>query len=284
MLKSFLDKGEFVGNLEKNSGFFFSTIKESGKNTAKVNYYQIIYVTSGQAEFVTDKTYSLGIGSGFIIAPDFSFTINPAKNSLFRQILVDKTEFTDICNKISTDGSLLQHLNNNGQYLFNLSQTDVDFIENKLYSFYLYPEPLKKIGFINLILSTIIGSVCYSKNVKTTDSSEFSKKCITLCHSYFTDNEASEKIRNAFPYNDVYFGRKFKECFNCSLLEYLTNLRMETAKYYIINLPISMEEVCNMVGIYSVAHFIKLFKKFYGTTPYKFKAEHRKLYDIKGAK
>ena len=29
---------------------------------------------------------------------------------------------------------LLQHLNNNGQYLFNLSQTDVDFIENKLYS------------------------------------------------------------------------------------------------------------------------------------------------------
>lgn len=273
-----------MSNLEHNSGFFFSTVKETTENIAKSNYFQIIYVTSGQVEFATDKTYNLEVGSGFIIAPDFSCSVIPTNDSLFRQILVDNAQFVDICNKISPDGMLLEQLQQNKQYQFTLTQSEVDFIENKLYSFYLYPEPFKKLGFLNSVLSTLLGSAYFLDGVKVSDNSEFSKKCITLCHSYFTDNEASEKIRKAFPYNDVYFGRKFKECFNCSLLEYLTNLRMETAKYYILNLSVSMEEVCNMVGIYSVAHFIKLFKKFFGTTPYKFKAEHRKLYDKKGAK
>ena len=266
-------------------GFFFTSVKESSEESHSHPRYEILYITNGQAEFLADKSISLSVGDGIIVAPDFFHALkSESVDFLYREIFLTDIDFKEIAKNISPDDGFITTLTKNGYFPFTLSKSELEFVENKLYSIHLYPEENDKKGFTNSVMSALVGSAYYSFKVATIEDSEFSKKCLTLCHSYFSDNEASDKIRKAFPYNDVYFGRKFKECFNCSLLEYLTKLRMETAVYYILNLPFSIEEICNMVGIYSVAHFIKLFKKFYGTTPYKYKAEHRKTTTRKRSK
>jgi AraC-like DNA-binding protein len=286
MLKSKIELGGCIVNLSNiGDDFFFTSVKESSEESHSHPHYEILYVTSGKAEFFADKGVSLSIGNGIIVAPDFSHAIkSDSVDFLYREIFIDVKEFDEIAKNVSPDDSFIDKLTKNRYFPFTLSKSEIDFIENKLYSIHLYPEENDKKGFTNSVMSALIGSAYYSFKVSTLENSDFSKKCLTLCHSYFSDNEASDKIRKAFPYNDVYFGRKFKECFNCSLLEYLTKLRMETAVYYILNMPFTIEEICNMVGIYSVAHFIKLFKKFYGTTPYKYKAEHRKATTRKRSK
>lgn len=263
----------------KNTGddLFFTSVKEGGEESHSHAHYEILYITSGQAEFVAKESQKLSVGDGMVVSPGLFHAVkSDSVDFLYREIFISQVDFIEIAQKISPDGNFLEKIKNNGYFSFTLTQNEYSFIENKLYSIHLYPEKEDKKGFTNSVMSALIGSAYYSEKILAGEDSEFSKKCLTLCHSYFSDNEASEKIRKAFPYNDVYFGRKFKECFNCSLLEYLTKLRMETAVYYILNMPFTIEEICNMVGIYSVAHFIKLFKKFYGTTPYKYKAEHRK--------
>lgn len=273
-------------NLENNlDGFFFTSVKESEEESHSHTHYEILYVTSGQAEFVSNEKIVLSAKDGVIVTPNLFHAVkNASVDFLYREILLNQDDFIDHVQKISPDGKFLEQINQNRFFSFSLSNLEMDFIENKLYTIHLYPEENAKKGFTSSVISALIGSAYFSKNVANFEESDFSKKCLTLCHSYFSDNEASEKIRKAFPYNDVYFGRKFKEAFNCSLLEYLTKLRMETAVYYILNMPFNIEEICNMVGIYSVAHFIKLFKKFYGTTPYKYKAEHRKTITSKRSK
>ncbi len=67
--------------------------------------------------------------------------------------------------------------------------------------------------------------------------------------------------------------REFSAAFSISPLQYLNQKRMEAAKELLLNSDMPVHEVGSAVGIDNTNHFINLFKKNTGTTPFVFKQE-----------
>lgn len=65
--------------------------------------------------------------------------------------------------------------------------------------------------------------------------------------------------------------REFSAAFSSSPLQYLNQRRIEAAKELLLDSDMPVHEVGSAVGIDNTNHFIHLFKKFTGTTPFVFK-------------
>ena len=65
--------------------------------------------------------------------------------------------------------------------------------------------------------------------------------------------------------------RVFKETNSSTLLNYITELRMEKAKELLLSGVLSVNEVAEKVGFNNATYFIKKFKQNFGVTPYQFK-------------
>ena len=145
-----------------------------------------------------------------------------------------------------------------------------------LFSYFLKPEPplkdLLKLKFEELIISI----------VSNNNNLELS--------TYFKDIYSSNKIsikeimEDNFPYNmklDEYarlcgrslsvFKRDFESTFGSTPGKWLTNKRIQFARYLIENSEKTLDEIIFRSGFKNQSHFIRVFKEKYKTTPSKFK-------------
>ena len=69
--------------------------------------------------------------------------------------------------------------------------------------------------------------------------------------------------------------RLFKETFDCTINEYITEIRVNKAKYLLENTSMSVQEIGESVGAEDPAHFCRLFKKRVGTSPISYRKDVR---------
>lgn len=84
--------------------------------------------------------------------------------------------------------------------------------------------------------------------------------------SHFSEKIDLELIANEACFSKFHFHRVFKECYNKTPLQYLTQVRIKEAKRLLAE-EIPTGEVCFLVGFDSVSSFIKLFRRHEGETP-----------------
>ena len=60
---------------------------------------------------------------------------------------------------------------------------------------------------------------------------------------------------------------RFKEQVGMSPMEYLTSIRLDKAKWLIINSSLSIKEISNIIGYDDPLSFSKLFKRVEGISP-----------------
>lgn len=83
-----------------------------------------------------------------------------------------------------------------------------------------------------------------------------------------------DEVSNLVGFNSTYFSSIFKKETNMTFLEYLTNIRVCSAKELLSDKNKSINEITFEVGYIDQKHFVKQFKKNTGLTP----AKYRKLY------
>lgn len=71
--------------------------------------------------------------------------------------------------------------------------------------------------------------------------------------------------------NPVYFGRIFKAVKNIPFKQYLLKIRMEKAKQLLLDTPMTITDICEVVGIPNASYFAKLFKQYTGKLPSEYK-------------
>lgn len=71
--------------------------------------------------------------------------------------------------------------------------------------------------------------------------------------------------------NPSYFSRTFKMQTGVTVLDYITNLRMERAKELLTDAKHKVSDVCSLVGYQDVKYFSRQFKQRYGETPSKYR-------------
>ena len=104
------------------------------------------------------------------------------------------------------------------------------------------------------------------------------KKPIRIAKQYIYDNYNKnltlESVSDHIGFNPSYFSAFFKKETGRNFSEYLMELRMKNAKYYIISTNMDIADIAEEVGYSDLKYFSKLFKKATGINP----SEYRRLY------
>jgi YesN/AraC family two-component response regulator len=93
---------------------------------------------------------------------------------------------------------------------------------------------------------------------------------------YISKNSSDKRMNVAFVAGHfgltlAYLSKKFKEAAGESILDYINKNRIESAKFYLKNSEISINQVAQMVGFTNTNTLIRIFKKYEGITPGKYK-------------
>ena len=91
-------------------------------------------------------------------------------------------------------------------------------------------------------------------------------------HSY-TNNYTLAELEEHFGISKYRLCREFTHYYHISPLQYLNRRRIEVSKDLLLSSNMPIHEVGSLVGIDNTNHFINLFKKYTGTTPFAFKQE-----------
>lgn len=84
-------------------------------------------------------------------------------------------------------------------------------------------------------------------------------------------NITIEKIAREIPMNPTYFCEYFKSQTGVTILDYVTKTRLEKAKELLVTSDLKIYDIAEQVGYADTKYFSKLFKKYYGEVPSKFK-------------
>jgi two-component system, response regulator YesN len=85
------------------------------------------------------------------------------------------------------------------------------------------------------------------------------------------ENITIEKIAREIPMNPTYFCEYFKNQTGETVLDYVTKTRIETAKKLLLTTDLKIYDIAEKVGYTDTKYFSKLFKKYFGEVPSKYK-------------
>ena len=120
-------------------------------------------------------------------------------------------------------------------------------------------------------LCEICLSLCDSLG-KQTDEDTIKDRIIDYINKNYNDYSMSlETLAKHLNISYYYLSRMFKEYLGTNFISYITLTRMEKAKELLKETEDSVEEIAIKTGFINVKSFVRVFKKYYNTTPIKFR-------------
>ena len=115
----------------------------------------------------------------------------------------------------------------------------------------------------------LLAFVIKSANNSISDSknSVYIEKAKEYINKNYAEPLDLEKISDSIGLHPNYFHKIFKNALNITPREYLTKIRLNNAKNFLLSTVLSIEEISLKCGFPSTSYFIKLFKKEYSITP-----------------
>lgn len=94
------------------------------------------------------------------------------------------------------------------------------------------------------------------------------QKAIRIMHERFADPALSiTDVAEAVGLSSNYFSTSFRNIVGAPPLEYLRRLRVDEAKYLLMNSPLTVSEVAQRTGFRGLEYFTKVFRKVEGVPP-----------------
>lgn len=107
-------------------------------------------------------------------------------------------------------------------------------------------------------------------NARTLPST-FSKKLYALMEKKEFLRYSAEDLQAEMGYSSAHLNRLFKEHFDLPPYEYLRRHKFRYARNLLQTTDMSMREIADAIGYSNLSHFFGGFRKYYGTTPGKYR-------------
>lgn len=123
-------------------------------------------------------------------------------------------------------------------------------------------------------LSEHFSTISSVKNdLQQTDSNEFEwiDSVIIYIQQYFTSPLSVGELADAFHLTPSYFSRKFKKYMAMSVMDYITEIRLQEAFQKIIHTQKNIQAISDSCGFPNHKSLIQVFKKTYGLTPVQYR-------------
>ncbi|KPU44411.1 HTH-type transcriptional regulator YesS [Oxobacter pfennigii] len=108
-------------------------------------------------------------------------------------------------------------------------------------------------------------------SVDTKPNSDLVNRTINYISENYTNDISLESISESVHSSATYLSKIFKRETNVNLIDYLNNARIEESKKMLKDLKLSLAEISARVGIADKNYFCKVFKKFTGMSPGKYR-------------
>ncbi len=100
---------------------------------------------------------------------------------------------------------------------------------------------------------------------------------LTYIGANFSRSLSLGEVAEHVGYSAAYFSRIFREEMGLTFKEYLSELRIEKSKSLLLAGPVSVAEVCHLVGFNDQSYFCKIFRDTVGVSPDKFRKRTRRI-------
>ena len=151
-------------------------------------------------------------------------------------------------------------------FIVNSGYSVQEIFKEEIISFVFSQECTLKesLDFIKNLYSTTLAKVSY---LRKTRSRINIKQVENYIHHHYLTGISLEQTANRFFITKEYLSKVFKEETEMSFSDYVLTLRMEKAKELVVQSKVPIKDVGNFLGYSDLAHFYKVFKKYFGITP-----------------
>ena len=99
------------------------------------------------------------------------------------------------------------------------------------------------------------------------------KKMLLYIEEHYAETMSLEELAKRFEINASFASRLFSQNFDMGYSQYLTSLRLKKAAELLRTTRISIQKISYVVGFNDSAYFSRIFKKYYGETPYEYRCK-----------
>lgn len=256
----------------------------------KHDFFELIYIYEGEfTQQIDTSKLLMHTGDFCLIPPQVYHSLDVCNYSIVLNILIPKSKFQSIIlNDLQGDNLLSTfflgntYSKNVNDYIIFHTNGDLK-IKNIILDMCL--ETINKEKYYNHILNTnllLLLSLLLRNYEKTCDLPTIKKKkdgqnfrilqYIEKNYKSITLQELSEH----FHYSPQHMSHRLKQLTGMSFTEYLLQKRMKGASELLINTNIKIKSISEDVGYQNQEHFIRTFRKYYGTSPSTYRNTHQK--------
>ena len=115
---------------------------------------------------------------------------------------------------------------------------------------------------ISCLLYSMYGELMIAKNQNTA-----LQPAVSYMQEHYSEDIYMTDLADKCYLGSSQFIKKFKECYGVTPVNYLTALRIDKAKYYLIKTEKPVSEIASLVGFDDASYFTRVFKRSEGMTP-----------------
>ena len=238
------------------------------------DFIELIYCIAGNGlHIIGDTEYPFEPNTLYLVDIGVSHQKNITSNIVYFDILVNKNyfsqkkEFVELINRLNQES---------GSAAIHIDDISAPAIENLLNILYVKQDStLRNTDAADKILEVIIMLATRSTTSQIKNTKHANKikpnlpNLIDYINTHFCNDIKLNSIAELYGYNPSYLSRYFKKNFDITFSEYITKLKMRSARRYLIDTNMTVLQIEAMLGYKSHQQFYKDFKKRYNTTPSK---------------
>lgn len=139
----------------------------------------------------------------------------------------------------------------------------------------LYKNPLYDIGWC----ANIINIICMYAGERQKQNgleSQFFKPVVDYMSSHYDEPLKTETLASLVHMQPTYFIKRFKKNYSLPPIAYFNRMKMYKAMGMLSGTDLAVEKIAKKVGITDTSYFARVFKKYCGITPSRYRAEFKK--------
>lgn len=102
-------------------------------------------------------------------------------------------------------------------------------------------------------------------------------KAISYIQANYMGPMTLQQVADSIGYSASYFSKVFKQETGETFRNYLNRLRIEKSKSLLLSSPAPISEICSTVAFEDQSYFCKVFKRYVGVTPDRYRKRQRQL-------
>ena len=267
---------------------FHSKITENGDDNIyhSHDFYEIFYILEGTIQHDMNGTVST-LSPGDIVFTNLgdvhSFFRESSNDCRHRDIIVRADFFEEVCNFIGKEFSeAYQH--NTLPKIVSLPFDQIKQYEAHIQNAILTPDSAStyRLSMFKTLLVSFLS--CLIEKTVEKESTYYPlwvRDLLARFHMNDFLKSGLDEILKPYHFNHSYICRTFQKYMNCTMTDYLNNIRLEYAAFQLQYTDNTIISICNNIGFSSVSYFNKVFKQKYLVSPHIFRKQQKATLQLK---